>query len=113
MICAIRATAFAASGRAGLRDLMARMGHDSERAMIYPHEARGADQAITSAIDSASKPSSTATRTTTARRARSSPWAEWSPAGARQRTLAGNAGSGCGEGARVSRLAGWGSRLTW
>jgi len=28
------------------------MGHDSERAaMIYQHEARGADQAITSAID--------------------------------------------------------------
>jgi hypothetical protein len=37
---------------AGLRDLMARMGHDSERAaMIYQHEARGADQLITSAID--------------------------------------------------------------
>jgi hypothetical protein len=33
---------------AGLRDLMARMGHDSERAtMIYQHEALGADQAIT------------------------------------------------------------------
>jgi hypothetical protein len=31
---------------------MARMGHDSERAaMIYQHEARGADQLITSAID--------------------------------------------------------------
>ena len=31
---------------------MARMGHDSERAaMIYQHQARGADQAITSAID--------------------------------------------------------------
>ena len=31
---------------------MARMGHDSERAaMIYQHEARGADQRITSAID--------------------------------------------------------------
>jgi integrase len=44
---------FAASSGAGLRDLMARMGHDSERAaMIYQHEARGADQAITSAIDS-------------------------------------------------------------
>ena len=28
------------------------MGHDSERAaMIYQHEARGADKAITSAID--------------------------------------------------------------
>ena len=38
---------------ARLRDLMARMGHDSERAaMIYQHEERGADQAITSAIDS-------------------------------------------------------------
>jgi integrase len=43
---------FAASSGAGLRDLMARMGHDSERAaMIYQHEARGADQAITRAID--------------------------------------------------------------
>jgi hypothetical protein len=31
---------------------MARMGHDSERAaMIYQHEARGADAAITNAID--------------------------------------------------------------
>jgi hypothetical protein len=31
---------------------MARMGHDSERAaMIYQHEARGADQTIASAID--------------------------------------------------------------
>ena len=31
---------------------MARMGHDSERAaMIYQHEAQGADQAITKAID--------------------------------------------------------------
>lgn len=44
---------FAANSGAGLRDLMARMGHDSERAaMIYQHEARGADQAITNAIDS-------------------------------------------------------------
>jgi integrase len=44
---------FAASSGAGLRDLMARMGHDSERAaLIYQHEARGANQAITSAIDS-------------------------------------------------------------
>jgi Phage integrase family len=44
---------FAASSGAGLRDLMARMGHDSERAaMIYQHEARGADRAITDAIDS-------------------------------------------------------------
>jgi hypothetical protein len=31
---------------------MTRMGHDSERAaMIYQHEARGADQKITNAID--------------------------------------------------------------
>jgi hypothetical protein len=31
---------------------MARMGHDSERAaMIYQHEAQGADQAITKALD--------------------------------------------------------------
>lgn len=31
---------------------MARMGHDSERAaLIYQHEARGADTAITNAID--------------------------------------------------------------
>ena len=43
---------FAANSEAGLRDLMARMGHDSERAaMIYQHEARGADKTITSAID--------------------------------------------------------------
>ena len=32
---------------------MVRMGHDSERAaLIYQHEARGADQRITDAIDS-------------------------------------------------------------
>jgi integrase len=43
---------FAANSGAGLRDLMARMGHDSERAaMIYQHEARGADKAVTNAID--------------------------------------------------------------
>jgi len=31
---------------------MARMGHDSDRAaMIYQHEARGADMTITDAID--------------------------------------------------------------
>jgi len=42
----------AARSGAGLRDLMARMGHDSERAaMIYQHEVRGADRAITDAID--------------------------------------------------------------
>jgi hypothetical protein len=44
--------AFAAASGAGLKDLMTRMGHDSERAaMIYQHEARGADAAITDAID--------------------------------------------------------------
>ena len=43
---------FAANSGAALKDLMARMGHDSERAaLIYQHEARGADQRITNAID--------------------------------------------------------------
>jgi integrase len=43
---------FAAASGASLKDLMARMGHDSERAaVIYQHEARGADLVITSAID--------------------------------------------------------------
>jgi Phage integrase family len=45
---------FAARSGAGLRDLMARMGHDSERAaMIYQkkHEAQGPDKSITDAID--------------------------------------------------------------
>jgi hypothetical protein len=43
---------FASESKAGLKDLMARMGHDSERAaMIYHHKARGADKAITDAID--------------------------------------------------------------
>ena len=37
--------------RRGLRDLMARMGTTASAAMIYQHEARGADQAITRAID--------------------------------------------------------------
>lgn len=42
-----------ANSGAGLKDLMARMGHDSERAaLIYQHEARGADKRITDAIDS-------------------------------------------------------------
>ena len=44
---------FAANSGAALKDLMTRMGHDSERAaLIYQHEARGADQRITDAIDS-------------------------------------------------------------
>ena len=43
---------FASESKSGLRDLMARMNHDSERAaMIYQHKARGADKAITDAID--------------------------------------------------------------
>lgn len=43
---------FASSGGAGIKDLMARMGHDSERAaLIYQHEARGADKVITDTID--------------------------------------------------------------
>ncbi len=49
---------FAAASGAGIKDLMARMGHDSARAaMIYQHRARGADRAITSAIDARWKPS--------------------------------------------------------
>lgn len=44
---------FAASSGAALKDLMTRMGHDSERAaLICQHAARGADQRITDAIDS-------------------------------------------------------------
>jgi integrase len=44
---------FAANSGAALKDLMTRMGHDSERAaLIYQHEARGADQRITDAIGS-------------------------------------------------------------
>jgi integrase len=44
--------AFAAASGASLRDLMARMGHDSERAaIIYQRVARGADQAIAEAMD--------------------------------------------------------------
>ena len=39
-------------GGAGIKDLMARMGLDSERAaLIYQHQARGADKIITSNID--------------------------------------------------------------
>lgn len=56
----------------GLRDLMAlmaRMGHDSERAaMIYQHVARGADKDITDAIDRHDDDErGETTRTTTAR----------------------------------------------
>ncbi|MFI9594433.1 tyrosine-type recombinase/integrase [Nonomuraea sp. NPDC052265] len=42
----------AADSGAGLKDLMARMGHDDVRAaMIYQHAVRGADKLITEAID--------------------------------------------------------------
>lgn len=42
----------AAESGVGLKDLMARMGHDNVRAaMIYQHAVRGADRAITDAID--------------------------------------------------------------
>lgn len=42
----------AAASGAGLRDLMARMGHDNVRAaMIYQHAVRGADKVITDAIN--------------------------------------------------------------
>jgi hypothetical protein len=69
---------FSAASGAGLRGIMARMGHDSERAaMIYQHDARGADQAITGAIDQhvQAEHQPAKARTTTARRARSLPWA--------------------------------------
>jgi len=43
---------FAAVGGAGIKDLMACMGHDLERAaLIYQHQARGADKIITGNID--------------------------------------------------------------
>jgi integrase len=42
----------AAESGAGLKDLMARMGHDNVRAaMIYQHAVRGAERTITDAID--------------------------------------------------------------
>jgi hypothetical protein len=58
---------------------MARMGHDSERAaMIYQHEALGADKAITNAIDThvgASRPSRAAMMT--GQPVRWTPQAKW------------------------------------
>ena len=52
MISAIPGTPLPRAGGAGIKDLMARMGHDSERAaLIYQHEARGADKIITDSID--------------------------------------------------------------
>jgi hypothetical protein len=50
-----------------------RMGHDSERAaLIYQHEARGADRAITDAIDRHIKAEQDDDEDATAQRARSS-----------------------------------------
>jgi uncharacterized protein DUF6985 len=52
MTCAIPENTFAAAGGAELRDLVARMGHDSERAaLVYQHQARGADKIITDGLD--------------------------------------------------------------
>jgi hypothetical protein len=52
MNCGTRGNAWAAGSGVGLRDLMARKGHDSERAaIIYQHEARGADATIASSVD--------------------------------------------------------------
>ena len=52
MTCGIPVTSSRRHSGAALKDLMARMGHDSERAaLIYQHEARGADKRITDAID--------------------------------------------------------------
>jgi hypothetical protein len=63
---------FAASSGAALRDLMTRMGHDSERAaLIYQREARGADQRIRMRSTLTSRPSGTRTMTVTAQLGRS------------------------------------------
>jgi hypothetical protein len=51
-IFGIPANTFAAAGSAGIKDLMARMGHDSERAaLIYQHQARGADKIVADNLD--------------------------------------------------------------
>ena len=64
-----------AAAAARLKDLMARMGHDSERAaLIYQHQARGADQRSRMRSTPTSRPSSakaTMTRTASA--------GHWSP----------------------------------
>jgi hypothetical protein len=69
---------FAASGGAGIKDLMARMGHDSERAaMIYQHTRHAArirrSRALSTPTSRLSRP--TMTTTTTAQRACSFRWA--------------------------------------
>jgi hypothetical protein len=52
MTFGISATPSPLSAARGIKDLMARMGHDSERAaLIYQHRARGADKIITDSID--------------------------------------------------------------
>jgi hypothetical protein len=49
----LRQPALAAPSVASLRDLVKRIGHDNERAaMIYQHQARGADKGTAEAIDS-------------------------------------------------------------
>jgi hypothetical protein len=63
---------FAAAGGTGIKDLMARMGHDSERAaLIYQHQARGADRVITDSIDAHVEAERGGGTMTTAR------WASW------------------------------------
>jgi integrase len=48
----LRHAGITSTSGAKVRDLMARMGHDSERAaLIYQHQSFGADRAITDAID--------------------------------------------------------------
>jgi hypothetical protein len=61
---------FAAAGGAGIRDLMARMGHDSERAaLVYQHQARGADKTRSSPATSTLTSKRSAASQTMARRA--------------------------------------------
>lgn len=52
MISAIPAIPSPRPAARGIKDLLARMGHDSERAApVYQHEARGADKMITDTLD--------------------------------------------------------------
>jgi hypothetical protein len=63
---------FASAGGTRIKDLMARMGHDSERAaLICQHQARGADKSLPTASTLMSKASAAAGTMTTAR------WASW------------------------------------
>jgi hypothetical protein len=68
MISAISGTPLPPSGGAEIKDLMARTGHDSERAaLIYQYEARGADKMSPTASTLTSKPSRVGGTMTTAR----------------------------------------------